>query len=440
MIYPPGKVALMETNDKTKSTNQTGRDPKYRFIYFSELIKLPVCVGSIRNRIGKLTDIVFSVKDQYPEAVGIYLYYGWAKPTAFIPWDKVIKIEDDAVFVQPPEDGKSYPPFVDQAGWILLDKHLMGRTIVDIDDRRVEVVNDIHLLEVKNRLVIVHVDISFNGFLRRWGLGKLNLIKDDFIPWKYVQPLSVEDVISTDKVSLSVTRKDMMELPSEDLADILEELPGEEQQALFSALDSEKAAETLAEAEPRAQRQIIANLRKERARNIFSEMSIPQLAGLFAVLPHDQVTQLMQLLDQEQYERVHDILSQREATADSMMTSEFIAVSKELRVDETIDKIRKSGLEPHSLSYIYTINEGDNKLLGVVDLRELLLADDNASLDSIMAAPVISAEDDDVQEDLAELFAKYHYEMIPVVDRNDHLLGVIHYNDIMKGIETRTKI
>ncbi|MGP8153364.1 MAG: magnesium transporter MgtE N-terminal domain-containing protein [Smithella sp.] len=430
----------MTINNKTKSANQTGKESKYRFIYFSELIKCPVCVGKIKNRIGKLTDMVFSVKDQYPEAVGIYLEYGWGKPTAFIPWEKVIKIEDDGIFVQPPEDAEVYPPFVDQAGWILLDKHLMGRTIVDIDDRRVEVVNDIHLLEVKNKLVIVHVDISFNGFLRRWGLGRFHMIKDDFISWKYVQPLSVEDAISTDKVALSVTRKDMMELPSEDLADILEELPGDEQQALFSALDSEKAAETLAEAEPRAQRQIIANLRKERASNIFSEMSIPQLAGLFAVLPHDQVTQLMQLLGKEQYERVQDILSKREATANSIMTTEFIAISKEMRVGEIIGKIRKSALDPHSLSYIYVVNEGDNKLLGVVDLRELLLASDDVTLDTVMASPVITAEDDDVQEDLAEIFAKYHYEMIPVVDRRDRLLGVIHYNDIMKGIETRGKI
>ncbi|HUN54572.1 MAG TPA: CBS domain-containing protein [Smithella sp.] len=430
----------MEINNNAKSANQTGKESKYRFIYFSELIKLPVCVGKIKNRIGKLTDIVFSVKDQYPEAVGIYLEYGWGKPTAFIPWAKVIKIEDDAIFVQPPEDGTDYPPFIDQAGWILLDKHLMGRTIVDIDDRRVEVVNDIHLLEVKSKLVIIHVDISFNGFLRRWGLGRFHMIKDDFISWKYVQPLSVEDAISTDKLALSITRKDMMELPSEDLADILEELPGDEQQALFSALDSEKAAETLAEAEPRAQRQIIANLRKERASNIFSEMSIPQLAGLFAILPHDQVTQFMQLLGKEQYERVNDILSKREATANSIMSTEFIATPKEVRVGEVIGKIRKSGLDPHSLSYIYIVNEGDNKLLGVADLRELLLTDDDIVIDAVMASPVITAEEDDVQEDLAEIFAKYHYEMIPVVDRRDRLLGVIHYNDIMKGIETRGKI
>ena len=75
-----------------------------------------------------------------------------------------------------------------------------------------------------------------------------------------MQPLSLEDAVPTDRVSLSVTRKQLAELPGEDLADALEELSGKEQQALFSALDPEKAAETLIEAEPRAQRQIMARL------------------------------------------------------------------------------------------------------------------------------------------------------------------------------------
>ena len=80
--------------------------------------------------------------------------HGWGKPTTFIPWNKVLRIEDDAIFVKSCEEGNEYPPFVDQPGWILLDKHLMGRTIVDMDDRRVEVVNDVHLLEAKGRLII----------------------------------------------------------------------------------------------------------------------------------------------------------------------------------------------------------------------------------------------------------------------------------------------
>ncbi|MGA2332277.1 MAG: CBS domain-containing protein [Syntrophales bacterium] len=431
---------MAEMNQKLKVPDLPHGIGSYRFIYFSELLKKPICIGKIGNRIGRLTDLVFAVAEPYPEAVGIYIERGWGKPTTFIPWNRVLRIEDDAIFVQPPDEGNEYPPFVDQPGWILMDKHLMGRTVVDMDDRRVEVVNDVHLLEAKGRFLLVHVDISFNGFLRRWGLGKLNWMKDDLISWKYVQPLSVEDAVSTDKVSLSVTRRQIHELPSEDLADMLEELGKEEKDALFSALDSEKAAETLAEAEPRTQRQIIAALRKERARNIFSEMNIPQLASLFSVLPHDYVSELMELLPQEQANRVKAILSEREATAKGMMSSDFLTMAKETTVSEALKKIRQSSLEPESISYIYVVGENGQPLLGVIDLRELILAADHLTLGEIMIAPVVTAEEDDVQDDLSEMFAKYHYRMIPVVDNQDNILGVIRYNDIMKGVETRIKI
>ncbi len=431
---------MAEMNQKLKVPDLPHGIGTYRFIYFSELLKKPVCTGKIGNRIGRLTDLVFAVAEPYPDAVGIYIEHGWGKPTTFIPWSRVLRIEDDAIFVQPPDEGNEYPPFVDQPGWILMDKHLMGRTIVDMDDRRVEVVNDVHLLEAKGRFLLVHVDISFNGFLRRWGLGKLNWMKDDLISWKYVQPLSVEDAVSTDKVSLSVTRRQIHELPSEDLADMLEELGKEEKDALFSALDSEKAAETLAEAEPRTQRQIIAALRKERARNIFTEMTIPQLAGLFSILPHDHVSDLMALLTKDQADRVQSILSEREATAKGMMSSDFLTMAKETTVGEALAKIRQSSMEPESISYIYVIGENGQPLLGVIDLRELILAANDMKLGDIMIAPVVTAEEDDVQDDLSEMFAKYHYRMIPVVDSQDNILGVIRYNDIMKGVETRIKI
>ena len=168
------------------------------------LLRTPEAAGLRRqdqepHRQG-LTDLVFALTEPYPEAVGIYIEHGWGKPTSSSPGTRCFKIEDDAIFVQPPEDGDAYPPFVDQPGWILLDKHLMGRTILDMDGRRTEVVNDVHLLEAKGRLLIVHVDISFNGFLRRWGLRKARWIKDELISWKYVQPLSVEDAVATDKV------------------------------------------------------------------------------------------------------------------------------------------------------------------------------------------------------------------------------------------------
>ncbi len=404
----------------------------YRFLYFSDLMKRPVCAGKIRDRLGKVTDLVFALKEPYPEVVGIYLEHGWGKPTEFVPWERVLRIEDDAIFVLPPEPGPQYPPFTDQPGWIMLDKHLMGRTILDMDGRRIEVVNDVHLLEAKGRLLLIHVDTSFNGFLRRWGLGRIHGIKEDLISWKYVQPLSLEDVAATDKVSLSVTRRQLKELPSEDLADALEELTGTEQQALFSALDSEKAADTLLEAEPRAQRQLIANLRKERARQILGEMTIPQLANLFSVLPHDDTTEMMALLPAETVRRIKTILAEREAKAGDLLSAEYVAFPKEAKVRDALAFIRRSGLEPYHVSYIYVVAPEGKLLLGVVDVRELLLTGDETPLGEIMASPVVAAEQDDTQEDLEQIFTKYHYRMVPVVDAQDHILGVIRYKDIMK--------
>ena len=410
----------------------------YRVLHFSELLNRRVCAGKIKDRIGKLTDLVFHLVEPYPELVGIYIEHGWGKPTEFVPWEKVTRIEDDAIFVAPAEEGL-YAPFVDQPEWILVDQHLMGRTILDLDGRRCEVVNDVLLVETRGRLLIADVDISFNGFLRRIGLARFSWIKDRLISWKFVQPLSVEDVVATDKVSLSITRKQVMELPSEDLADVLEELQGEEQEALFGALDSEKAAETLADAEPRAKRQLVEDLSDERAREIFSEMTVPQLADLFAVLPFDEAQELLELLNAQVGERVRNILSGREAEADDIMSHDYVAMPKEAGVAEVLKGLRQSGREPRCISYVYVVN-GDNKtLIGVADLRELTLAPEEAVLGDIMVSPVVAADKDTSRGDLVEMFAKYHYRMIPVVDIEDHILGVIFYNDIMKGIVLRAK-
>ena len=98
----------------------------FQFCFFSELYKRPVCAGKVKDRIGRVTDLVFKMAEPYPDAVGILLDHGWGKPNEFVPWDKVVKIEDDAIFVARREDGTPYPPFVDQPGWILVNEHLMG--------------------------------------------------------------------------------------------------------------------------------------------------------------------------------------------------------------------------------------------------------------------------------------------------------------------------
>jgi CBS domain-containing protein len=431
-------VNTQPTNPTPKAPAPSTAPKDFQAFYFSELLNRPVCTGKIKDRLGRLGDLVFRVAEPYPEAVGLYIEHGWGKPTEFIAWEKVSRIEDDAIFVAPPEGGR-YPPFVDQPGWIMLNEHLMGRTILDMDGRRVEVVNDVHLLLSKNRMALVHVDVSFNGFLRKWGLGWLTWVKDQYISWRYVQPLSLEDVGTSDSVSLSVTRKRLHELPVEDLADALEQLTGEEQQAVFSALDSETAAEALVEAEPRAQRQLIATLRRERARTILSELSVPQLADLLSVLPHHDQTKMLELLPGPEAQRIKTIITQREVNARALMSLDYIAVPREARAGQVLRDIRVSKREHDTISYVYVIAPDTRLLLGVVDLRDLVLASDDTGLGDLMVSPVVSAQEDDVREDLEELFAKYHYRLVPVVDAHDSLLGVVRYKDIMSGLTTRAR-
>ncbi|MGE5361092.1 MAG: magnesium transporter MgtE N-terminal domain-containing protein [Bacteroidales bacterium] len=429
---------MAATSAQAKSS-EVSANGHYRLRYFTDLMRRPVCAGTIQHRLGRLTDIVFQVAEPYPEALGLYLEHGWGKPTEFIPWDKVLKIDNDAIFVAALGDGQSYPPFVDQPGWILVEKHLMGRTILDIDGRRTEVVNDVRLLEARGRLALVDVDVSFNGFLRRWGFGRRNWAQERLISWKHVQPLSLEDAVPTDRVQLSVTREQLAELPEEDLADALEELSGQEQEALFLALEPEKAADTLVEAEPRAQRQILSNLSKEQAREILEEMSVPEIANLFSSLSHQRMTELTELLSADRANAVSHILSEQEAHAGELISGEYLALPEEALAGQVLTRIRQSSLDPKNISYIYVVEPIERVLRGVVDLRELVLARDEVPLGELMTSPVVSADQHDGRDKLAEMFEKYDYRMIPVVDAGDHILGVVRHKDVMMNPEIRVR-
>jgi len=403
----------------------------YQLLYFAELIDRRIYLDPSNKANGRLTDLVFRLAEPYPEAVGIYIEHGRGYPSELVPWERVLRIEPKAIFIKPNAAGGPYAKFSDQKGWILLNEHLMGQTILDIDGRRTEVVNDVQLLSSKGRMIVVHVDISFNGFLRRWGLERFSSAKNRMISWRFVQPLSVEDH-TKDVVTLSVAREQALDLPGEDLADALEVLSGDEQQAMFSALDPDKAAEVLVEAEPRAKRQLIAFLGGEKARQVLAKMSVPQLADLFSNLSHERVTELTGLLPAARATRIHAVMTNPEVLASNLMSDRFLAFTKETKVSEVLATLRSVPSDRRNISYIYLVADREKSLIGLVDLRDLVTALPDASLGDLMIAPVVTADRDALREDLVESFTKYKFRMLPVVDVHDHLLGVVRYKDLMK--------
>jgi len=124
------------------------------------------------------------------------------------------------------------------------------------------------------------------------------------------------------------------------------------------------------------------------------------------------------------------VLASHEVEAREFMSSEYLSFSPELSVAEALGAVRGSGAEPDSISYLYVVREG-HALAGVVDIRELLLAPDNARLSEIMSPSVVSVDADKTRKDIDEIFDRYRYRMVPVVDGEDHLLGVVRSNDLI---------
>ncbi len=420
-------------NTQATQTGPAGGPEPFQLLFFSNLLDRRIRIEGTNQKHGRLTDLVFRLSEPYPELVGVYIEHGRGLPSELVPWDQVTRFTDEAIYITPTKTGEPYPRFDDQPGWILVNEHLMGQTILDTDGRRPEVVNDVHLLYSKGRMILVHVDISFNGFLRKWHLERFTG-KDQFISWRYVQPLSVEDH-TKDIVTLSVAREQALELPSEDLADALEVLSGDEQQAMFAALAADKAAEVLVEAEPRAKRQLILFLRGERARTVLDKLSVPQVADLFSDLPHENVTALMKWLPPERAARVNAVMTDADVPAATLMSHRFLAFSKTTTVGEVLGRLRSVPHDRRNISYLYILADEPKILLGLVDLRDLVTASTEAKLGDLMIAPVVTADPNELREDLVKLFVKYQFRMLPVVDAQEHLLGVVRYKDLMKNVK-----
>ena len=128
--------------------------------------------------------------------------------------------------------------------------------------------------------------------------------------------------------------------------------------------------------------------------------------------------------------KVRQILHKDEAEARELMSSEYLSFPGAVSVGDALQAVRQSRRDPETISYLYVVGE-DFVLVGVADIRELILAPDDVRLSDIMSTSVVSAEADKTRKDLDEIFRKYRFRMVPVVDTEDHLLGVIRSNDLI---------
>jgi Mg/Co/Ni transporter MgtE len=231
-------------------------------------------------------------------------------------------------------------------------------------------------------------------------------------------------------VKLKVLKETLADIHPVDLADILEELDHDQRVMIFSSLSNEHASDTLEEIEPIVQRDIIASLSKEKVVQLINDMTPGQAADILSVLPHAEAQVILTAVSPDNAKKINAILEKQEEKVIHYTTQKILKFPPETTVEYVQNDYPRHARDKDVIMYVYVTGEQD-VLLGVIDLKELLKADDKALLKDIMVESVISLSTESTLKEASQNFARYDFRAIPVTDEQNRLVGVIPYRDVM---------
>ncbi len=405
------------------------------FLFLSRVLGRKIVDSEGRFR-GKILDLGVAAADLYPPVTSIlYLPVG-SKTPARLAWSRTVWAENDVILSSPsPGEPADKPP---GEGELLLKESLLDKQIVDTHGAKILRVNDLHLLKVNSNLFLIHVDVGFRGLMRRVGWEKAMdkffqwffdyRPADHFIPWRFVQPLSTPHLLR-----LKVAQNRLSLLHPADLADIIEELDIHKRTEVFQSLDVETAAEALEETDPKIQVRLIENLNPAKASDIIEEMSPSEAADLLGDLPKEKAEGILKEMEKDIAEDVKELLEHSEEKAGGLMTPSFPTLPPQATARQALDFLRQEAENLDVIDYLYVVDEEEH-LLGVISLRDLLMASPQTQLSNMMDSRVVSVGLEEEKERIADLFAKYGLKDIPVVDEENHIKGVIPFKSLLEVV------
>ncbi|MDH4163426.1 MAG: CBS domain-containing protein [Nitrospirota bacterium] len=399
-------------------------------IFVSEVHRKPV-LDRAGEEIGKLTDITVGQGDPFPSVTALVVKSG--KLTYLIPWDQINLFNKRVISVNLLRDQLS--PAVIEPAEVLICRDILDKQIVDINGAKLVRVNDLKLGDVNGRVSLIAADIGLRGILRRLGVearGERLLsvlryrLQNVLIGWHYLQPVEPK----LNKLTLTVSRQKAAQLHPADLAEIISEVSQKERSAIFGSLDVETAAEALHELEPSVQADIIDDMSKEKASDILEQMPPDEAADVLGDLPEAKAQELINLMEKDEAEDVQELLEHEEDTAGGLMTTEYLAFPPDMTVEDAIRELRLEAPDVETVYYLY-ITDDQERLLGVLSLKSLIMARPETLLQDIMRSPMKTLSLDAEQMDVAEFISKYNLLAAPVVDENMVMRGIVTVDDVV---------
>jgi CBS domain-containing protein len=407
-------------------------DRQKHFLFLTDVLKRKVFDADGETVVGTIDDLVASTKELYPRIVSALVHARRGGGRAVIPWNKLEHTAKDIYVLK--SDARDYMrPYAFNEGEFLLKDEFLDMQIVDTYGCKVVRVNDLHLLKEKGVLWVVHADVGLRGVIRRLGCESgVDLItdwlfsykmKDKFISWKFVQGLS-EPGKAVSVLKLKVTQEKMSHLWPADIAEMIEDLGVKERMNLFRALDIETAANVVKEVTPHVRRSIFESIGKDRGSQLFKTLSEDEIADIIVDLPQRKADMLLGTLKKEKVETIREIAALPQNEAGSFMELGFVALHQDITLQEGFRKIKETAHHVELIYYVYVIDH-EHKLVGVTTMRNMLLHEEHQRIADIMNTNVIKVQVDTDRKEVIRIFVKYDFDVLPVVDEHDKLIGVI---------------
>ena len=241
-------------------------------------------------------------------------------------------------------------------------------------------------------------------------------------------------MLPVENVRLTISHKLKAGVHPGDLLELLEELDIDQKVELMQRLPKPDAALIFQELEDFEQAAILPRLKVDRARKILASMASDDVADLIGELTADEAGQIMALLGEEERIDFGGLLKYPEESAGGIMTTEYISLPADITVEEAIARLREIAPEAETIYYVYVIDD-EGRLIGVLSLRDLIASPDGALLKNIMRSNVISVNTELDQEEVARIVSKYDLLAVPVIDEQEHLLGIITVDDVIDVME-----
>ena len=235
----------------------------------------------------------------------------------------------------------------------------------------------------------------------------------------------------------SALRDILLVMNPNDVAQLFNQVPSENIPLLFRLLPKEQAAETFVDMEPDAQELLIRSFSDNELKEIVDELYVDDAADLVEEMPANVVKRILKQADPEMRRSINQILRYPENSAGSWMTTEYVSLRPEMTVEEAILRIRRQGVDKETIYTCYVTK--DRVLVGIVTVKDLLLVqDDETKIGDIMLTNLISVSTHTDQEEVARMLSHYDFLALPVVDKENRMVGIVTFDDAMDVLEAET--